>query len=86
MDRILVLTPTELLASKVTAYHQRRGKPKAGTDWRDIAMLLLTFPELKCSPGPVTDCLLAMSADDAILAVWEEFVSQVIELPDDDEF
>ncbi|MFZ4677339.1 MAG: hypothetical protein ACOYM4_16890 [Nodosilinea sp.] len=38
---------------RTEASHQRRGKPKAGTDWRDIAMLLLAFPELKRDPGPV---------------------------------
>jgi Nucleotidyl transferase AbiEii toxin, Type IV TA system len=41
---VLVLAPAELIASKVIAYHQRRGQPKSGTDWRDLAMLLLTFP------------------------------------------
>jgi hypothetical protein len=33
------------------AFHQRRGKPKSGTDWRDIAMLLLAFPDLKVDPA-----------------------------------
>ena len=43
---ILVLTPEALVASKAHAFHKRRGKPKSGTDWRDLAMLLLKFPEL----------------------------------------
>jgi Nucleotidyl transferase AbiEii toxin, Type IV TA system len=87
IEGILVLAPTELLASKVIAYHQRRGKPKSGTDWRDIAMLLLTFPELKRSPGPVDDCLLAAGVDPAILGAWQDFVAQDLKLPDeDDEF
>jgi hypothetical protein len=87
IEGILVIAPTELLASKVIAYHQRRGKPKSGTDWRDIAMLLINFPELKYSPGPVDECLQAAGADAAIFAVWQEFVSQDLQLPDeDDEF
>ena len=32
MEQILVATPAELIASKVIAYHQRRGMPKSGTD------------------------------------------------------
>ncbi|MBL8190187.1 MAG: nucleotidyl transferase AbiEii/AbiGii toxin family protein, partial [Acidobacteria bacterium] len=39
IDEINVLSPAELIASKVISYHQRRGKPKAGTDWRDLALL-----------------------------------------------
>jgi len=41
--KVLVVVPAELIAGKVIAYHQRRGKPKSGTDWRDLVMLLLTF-------------------------------------------
>ena len=84
---VQVLLPSELIASKVISYHQRHGKPKAGTDWRDLAMLLLTFPELKCDPGPVTDCLQAAPASAAILSLWRELVAQEI-LPEgeDDDF
>src|SRR5260370_30783035 len=41
---VLVMSPPELIAHKVIAYHARRGQPKAGTDCRDLAILLLTFP------------------------------------------
>jgi hypothetical protein len=85
IDRIWVMAPAELLASKAIAFHQRRGKPKSGTDWRDIAMLLLKFPDLKCSPGPVEDYLRAAGADSTVLAVWPEFVSQPIQARDDDD-
>ena len=44
---IQILSPIELIVSKVISYHSRRGKPKSGTDWRDLAVLLLRFPELK---------------------------------------
>jgi hypothetical protein len=48
---------------------------------------LLTFPELKCDPGPVTDCLLAANVDAAILDVWRELVQQEIQMADEeDEF
>jgi hypothetical protein len=84
---VLVATPSELIASKVITYHQRHGEPKSGTDWRDLTMLLLTFPELKRDPGPVTDRLQATGADPGMLYVWKELVTQEILSPDeDDEF
>ncbi len=82
--QVLVIAPPDLIASKVIAYHQRRGHPKSGTDWRDLAMLLLTFPDLKCHPGPVTDCLQAMGASPGALAAWEELVAQEIRPADED--
>jgi hypothetical protein len=87
IEQVLVAAPAELIASKVIAYHQRRGKPKSGTDWRDLAMLLLTFPELKRDSGPVVDRLEAAGADPAVLTVWKELVAQEIQPTDeDDEF
>lgn len=85
--QVLVIAPAELIAGKVIAYHQRRGKPKSGSDWRDLAMLLLTFPELKRDAGPVADRLQAAGADPTALAVWKELVAQEIRPADeDDEF
>ena len=85
--KVLVVAPAELIARKVIAYHQRRGQPKSGTDWRDLAMLLLTFPELKRDPGPVAERLRATGADAAVLALWKELVAQEIRPADeDDEF
>lgn len=87
IEQVLVAAPAELIAGKVIAYHQRRGKPKAGTDWRDLAMLLLTFPELKREPGPVSERLQAAGADPAVLTIWKELVAQEIQPADeDDEF
>jgi hypothetical protein len=87
IGQVLVIAPADLIASKVIAYHQRRGTPKSGTDWRDLAMLLLTFPELKRDPGPVTERLQAAGVETAVLAAWQEWVAQEIEAPaDDDEF
>jgi hypothetical protein len=85
--QVLVMAPAELIASKVIAYTQRRGNPKSGTDWRDLAMLLLTFPELKREQGPVADQLRAVGAAPAVSAVWQELVAQQIQPADeDDEF
>ena len=81
---VLVLAPVELIASKVRAYHQRQGRPKSGTDWRDLALLLLTFPAFKRDPGPVRGCLQKAGADPAVLAVWEDLVKQDIQ-PEDEE-
>jgi len=87
ISKILVVVPAELIASKVIAYHQRRGKPKSGTDWRDLAMLLLTFPELKKDSGVVMERLQAARVDQAVLEVWKELVAKKIVPPDeDDEF
>lgn len=87
IGQVLVIAPAELIASKVISYHQRRGKPKAGTDWRDLAMLLLAFPELKHETSLVVDCLRVAGADAKILAVWQELVETEIEPEaDDDEF
>jgi hypothetical protein len=84
---VLVMAPPDLIASKVIAYHQRRGQPKAGTDWRDLAMLLLTFPELKRDEGPVSERLRDAGAGPEVLDAWRELVAQDLHLPDDeDEF
>ena len=84
---VLVMAPADLIASKVLAYAQRQGHPKAGTDWRDLAMLLLTFPELKRDQGLVSDRLRALGANPSVAAVWQDLVAQDIQPADeDDEF
>ncbi len=82
---VLVLARAELIASKVMAFHNRRGQPKSGTDWRDLAMLLLTFPDLKCDPGPVTDRLQTAGALPEALAAWKTLVAQDIRPAEEDE-
>lgn len=83
---VLVMAPEELIASKVIAYHHRRGQPKSGTDWRDLAMLLLTFPTLKQASGAIDDRLAAAGAGPEIRAAWYELVAQDLrpEVDDDD--
>lgn len=85
--QVLVASPEELIALKVIAYHLRRGQPKSGTDWRDIAMLLLAFPELKREDGLVMERLKAENAGDEVMKLWGELVNQEIQTTDeDDEF
>lgn len=84
---VLVTSPPELIAQKVISYHARRGQPKAGTDWRDLAMLLLTFPELKQEQGVVSEVLKSIGVKDDVMQTWRELIAQeVIEPKDDNEF
>jgi hypothetical protein len=85
IEGIKVLSPAELIASKVVSYHARRGKPKSGTDWRDLAVLLLTFPELKSETSEVASILQSSGADESLLQVWRELVAQEIKLETGDE-
>lgn len=84
IEDVLVIGPAELIARKVISYHSRRGQPKAGTDWRDIAMLLLTFPDLKTTSGPVMRSLSVLDASEEELVTWRELVAQEIKVPDED--
>jgi len=87
ISEVLVASPEELIALKVIAYHLRRGQPKSGTDWRDIAMLLLAFPELKREDGLVSERLKAENAGEEVVKLWQELVKQEIQTTDeDDEF
>ncbi len=82
IEKILVLSPVELLASKVISYHSRKGKPKAGTDYRDLGMLLLRFPELKEN---VSEILRARNVGEAVLETWAEIASQDFQFEETDE-
>ena len=84
IEDVLVMSPPELIAHKVISYHGRRGQPKAGTDWRDLAMLLLTFPELKQEKGAVSEALRSMKAGEEVMKAWSELVAQEIVEPEDD--
>ena len=87
IEDILVMSPAELIARKVISYHARRGQPKAGTDWRDLAMLLLAFPALKSEEGTVSETLRTLDVSAEVLDAWRELVAQELSLPDDeDEF
>ena len=84
IEDVLVISPPELIAHKVISYHARRGQPKSGTDWRDLAMLLLTFPELKKETGAVNDALVSIGAKDEVMETWREMVAQGLVAPEDD--
>ncbi|MGA1264648.1 MAG: nucleotidyl transferase AbiEii/AbiGii toxin family protein [Prochlorothrix sp.] len=86
LEGLPVIAPVELIVSKVVAYDQRRGKPKAGTDWRDLAVLLLRFPELKVRSGVVEQQLLAQGAREGAMALWQELVAMALEPEDEEDF
>jgi hypothetical protein len=82
-----VVIPAEVIAGKVISYMRRTGKPKSFTDRRDLAHMLLRFPELKSEQGAVAQRLEAQGADDETLNFWRQLVAEAI-LPEeeDDEF
>jgi len=82
IEKIRILSPLELIASKVVSYHARRGRPKSGTDWRDLGLLLLRFPELK---EKVAETLQAKNVGKAILETWLEIKSQDFQIEGKDE-
>ena len=87
IEDIHVLVPTELIAQKVISYHSRRGQPKGFSDMRDLAILFLTFPELKKATGEVSDALKALRATADEMKTWGEIVAQELKAPnEDDEF
>ena len=85
IEDVRVLTPIELLVSKVISYDSRRGKPKSGTDWRDTATLLKQFPEYKVRDGEVASLLTARGAPDTALQFWREMVEQDLTEEEDDD-
>jgi hypothetical protein len=55
--------------------------------WRDLAMLLLVFPDLKSESSLVADCLRAAGAGPEVLAVWGHLAaSEIRAANEDDEF
>ncbi len=87
VENVRVIAPDELIANKVLAFHGRRGLPKSFTDRRDLAVLLLRFPELKSETGPVRVRLEAAGADAGAMAAWRGIVAEDIRAEDDaDEF
>ena len=82
IENILVLSPVELIAAKVISYYSRRGKPKAGTDYRDLGMMLLRFPELK---EEVLKLLQTKNVSESILETWAEISNQNFQFENDDE-
>lgn len=82
IEEIRILSPLELIVSKIISYHSRKGKPKAGTDWRDLGFLLLKFPELK---EKVSENLKTKNVGENVLETWAELQNQNFEFEDDDD-
>jgi len=60
---------------------------RCSEDWRYLALLLLTFPELKVESGEVLQGLMAAGVDESVVSLWREMVDMEIEAEDeDDEF
>jgi len=87
IEGILVLAPTQLIAQKVISFHSRQGQPKGFSDMRDLAVLFLTFPDMKTESGVVSKALEELGATAEEMTTWRELVAQELVAPnDDDEF
>jgi hypothetical protein len=87
IEGVRVLAPAELIAHKAASFHSRQGQPKGFSDMRDLAVLFLTFPEMKTESGPVNDALRQLGATEEEIHTWRELVAQELSAPnDDDEF
>jgi hypothetical protein len=87
IDGVLVVLPSEVIAGKVMSCVRRKGKPKSFTDRRDLAQMLLRFPEYKVEQGEVEQRLVALGADEEMMNFWRQLVAEVILAEeDDDEF
>jgi hypothetical protein len=87
IEGVLVVTPAEVIAGKVISCVRRKGKPKSYTDRRDLAHMLLRFPELKVEQGVVQQRLEAQNTGEEALAFWRELVAEeIIPEEEDDEF
>lgn len=80
---VLVVSPLEVTAGKVLSCVRRMGKPKSFTDRRDLAYLLLQFPQLKDPDGPVLARLVELGADEQVLSFWRQLAVEEV-LPEDD--
>ncbi len=82
VEEIQVLSPLELIVSKVISFQSRYGRPKSWTDRRDLAVLLLQFPELK---EKVSENLKAKNVSEAVLETWAEIKRQDLQFEETDE-
>lgn len=84
IEQIHVLTPPELIASKVMSFVSRYGQAKSWTDRRDLAVLLEQFPDLRERDGIVSELLARSVAGKESLDFWNELVKQDIVVDDSD--
>lgn len=85
IEGVAVLTPVELIVSKVTSFISRYGKDKSWTDRRDLAVLLRRFPELKVVNGEVAGLLAERDADERTQNFWRELAEQELVAEDEDD-
>lgn len=85
IEGVAVLTPVELIASKVTSFISRYGKDKSWTDRRDLAVLLRRFPELKEIEGKVSALLIKQNTDEKTMSFWRELAGQELVPEDEDD-
>jgi hypothetical protein len=85
IEGVLVISPVGLIARKVISWHSRRGQPKSFSDRRDLAMLLLAFPNLKSESGAVSEELKAFGVNEEVMRAWYELVSEEINQPSEEE-
>ena len=83
VEEVLVVPPAELISQKVRSMVNRTRSAKGPMDLTDICRLLLTFPDLKASEGPVADRLRASGAPESALEARREIAAQEI-LPEDE--
>jgi hypothetical protein len=84
IEEVLIISLPELVARKVISYESRKGQPKGFSDMRDLAVLLLKFPELKTEEGTIAETLRSIGANEGAINAWRELVAQEISLPDDE--
>lgn len=84
VEKVLVVSPPELIANKIVGMVSRSKTAKAFTDAADLRRLLLTFPDLKAVEGPVADRLRAAAAPRDAMKAWKKLVEEEIK-PEDDE-
>ena len=85
VSSLRVVTPAGLVAGKVLAYMDRRFTPRSGTDWRDIAVLLLRFPALKTQSDTVRAEMVRLGASPAALSTWDEIAQSRIDADESDD-
>ena len=87
VEDVPIVSPPQLIALKVASYYTRRGKAKSFLDRRDLALLLLAFPELKNETGPVEGSLKDFGVSEDVMNSWRELVAEEIkESTDEEEF
>lgn len=85
VSEVRVPIPEELIAQKVISLSSRSAQPKGDTDRRDLKVLLLAYPNLKTTSGPVRERLTASGPTPAAIAEWEALVATDIQPQSDAE-